>query len=59
MDNAPPPWSPRSLRRLKVKFQTHGTLQDRRKKRPSARQGQEEKATPEKVEEVSAPNSLP
>ena len=54
VNNAPPPNSKRSLYRLKAKFRAHGTLQDRRKKRASAREGQEERATPAKVAEVSA-----
>ena len=54
VNNAPAPSTLRSLRRIKKKFTDHGTVQDRRKKRASAREGQEEKATPGKIEEVSA-----
>ena len=50
--NAPAPSTKKSLRRLVTKFQEHGTVQDRRKRRPSSREGVEEVATPDTIEEV-------
>ena len=51
--NAPPPATPFSLRRLVRKFVEHGTVQDRRKKRPSGREGVTTAATPDAVDEVT------
>ena len=55
--NAPPPIRlnrRQSLNRLLKKFREKGTVQDLRKRRPSAREGVEEVTNKAKVEEVSA-----
>ena len=52
--NAPPPNRRQSLNRLLKKFREKGTVQDLRKRRPSAREGVEEVTNKAKVEEVSA-----
>ena len=52
--NAPPPNHRRSLNRILNKLRLKGTVQDLRKRRPSAREGVEEVTNNDKVEEVSA-----
>ena len=51
--NAPAPRSNRALRGLEAKWRRFGTVQDRRKKRPSAREGAETVTTEDMVDEVS------
>ena len=56
--NAPPHTSKYTLRLLVCKFLEHGTVQDRRKKRPSGREGATTVATEDAVDEVSKHDSL-
>ena len=51
--NAPPPASKFTLRHLVRKFLELGTVQDRRKKRPSGREGTTTFATEDAVDEVT------
>ena len=52
--NAPPPTSRRSLNRLLAKWRACGSVQDLRKRRPSAREGAEHVCNDDMVDQVRA-----